>query len=147
MEEKVDKKYFIDNERVRKYLKDIKVKDSEEEMKIIKILDLPKEVHNDQERQRRVYSINGISPTVLARSDSTKILINENMQLKLRKFTPIENLRVQGFEEDFIENLRNSGVSDTQLYKQSGNAVSPPVIREIFNHLDGFLDPQEAIME
>jgi len=140
LEEKVDKKYFIDNERVTKYLKNIQINDTEEEMKIIKILDLPREVHNDQERQRRVYSTNGISPTVLARSDSTKILFRENGELKLRKFTPIENLRVQGFEEDFIEKLRNSGVSDTQLYKQSGNAVSPPVIREIFNHLEKFFD-------
>ncbi|SCY26772.1 DNA (cytosine-5-)-methyltransferase [Alkaliphilus peptidifermentans] len=142
LEEKVDKKYFIDNEGVKKYLENININinDTKEIMKIIKILDLPREVHNDQERQRRVYSTNGISPTVLARSDSAKILVKENGQLKLRKFTPIENFRVQGFEDEFIEKLRNSGVSDTQLYKQSGNAVSPPVIREIFNHIEKFLN-------
>lgn len=140
LEKQVDKKYFIDNERVRKYFENININDIREEMKIIKILDLPKEIHNDQERQRRVYSINGISPTILARADSTKILIKENEKLKLRKFTPVENLRVQGFEEEFIEKLKNSKVSDTQLYKQSGNAVSPPVIREIFNHIYKFLD-------
>lgn len=140
LENNVDRKYFIENEKVRRYLKNININDINENIKIIKILDLPREIHNDQERQRRVYSVNGISPTVLARSDSTKILIKENEELKLRKFTPIENLRVQGFEEDFIERLKNSGVSDTQLYKQSGNAVSPPVVREIFNHIDKFIN-------
>lgn len=140
LESNVDKKYYIDNLKVKNYLSSFSIDDTSNDMKIIKLFDLPKEVHNDQERQRRVYSINGISPTVLARADSTKILVNENGELKLRKFTPIENLRVQGFEEEFINNLKKSDVSDTQLYKQSGNAVSPPVIREIFNHIDKFIN-------
>lgn len=42
--------------------------------KIIKVFDIPKEVLNDNERQRRVYSIDGIAPTVLARQDQAKIL-------------------------------------------------------------------------
>ena len=88
-------------------------------------------MHNDQERQRRVYSIHGISPTVLARSDSTKIFVNS----KIRKLTPIENLKVQGFSKEFIDNLVSTGMSDTQIYKQSGNAVSPPVVTAILNHL------------
>ena len=46
---------------------------------IIKLFDIPKEIINDNERQRRVYSIDGISPSVLARTDSAKILI-ENFQ-------------------------------------------------------------------
>lgn len=140
LESEVEQKYFIDNNRIKKYLEEIQIEEQKEEMKIIKILDLPREVHNDQERQRRVYSINGISPTVLARSDSTKILIKKNKEIKIRKFTPVENLRVQGFEEEFIQNLKSAKVSDTQLYKQSGNAVSPPVIREIFNHIDKFIN-------
>lgn len=143
LENKVEKKYFIDNDKVNNYLENITIDDNEEEMKIIKLLDLPREVHNDQERQRRVYSIKGISPTILARSDSTKILIKENEELKIRKFTPIENLRVQGFEEEFINQLKHSDISDTQLYKQSGNAVSPPVVREIFNHIDRFINSNE----
>lgn len=41
---------------------------------IIKILDLPKTIIKDNERQRRVYSVEGICPTLLGRSDSPKIL-------------------------------------------------------------------------
>lgn len=144
LETKVDKKYYIENEKISKFLKSYKICNTKKEIKIIKILDLPKDVHKDQDRQRRVYSINGISPTVLARSDSTKILITENNELKLRKFTPVENLKIQGFNEEFIHKIKSSGASDTQLYKQSGNAVCPPVIREISNHLNKYLNLQDS---
>ena len=43
-------------------------------MEVIKLFDIPEEVINDNERQRRVYSTQGISPTILGRSDSVKIM-------------------------------------------------------------------------
>lgn len=46
---------------------------------IIKIFEIPKSIINDNERQRRVYSINGISPGLLARSDSPKIFIIDDL--------------------------------------------------------------------
>lgn len=48
----------------------------------IKELDIPKEIINDNERQRRVYSTNGISPTVLARQDSNKIICLGKLEMK-----------------------------------------------------------------
>lgn len=33
-------------------------------------------------------------------------------------------------------------MSDTQLYKQSGNAVSPPVISEIINNLLDYINEE-----
>ena len=44
----------------------------------------------------------------------------------IRKMTPREWARLQGFPDDF-----KFVVSDTQLYKQFGNSVTVPVIREI----------------
>lgn len=134
LEEKVEQNFYFDNNSMRMFLSTVKHKDIEERTnKIVKLFDLPKEVYNDLERQRRVYSTKGISPTVLARSDSTKIFIeNEN---KVRKITPVENFYIQGFEKEFVENIRNAGISATQMYKQSGNAVSPPVIEGIFERL------------
>lgn len=140
LEESVAEKYYFNNDKIKSYLETFIYEASPKSKKIIKLFDLPKDIHNDQERQRRVHSIKGISPTVLARSDTTKILIETQDGLKIRKLTPTENLRTQGFNELFIQNLKNAGVSDTQLYKQSGNAVSPPVIREIFNHLYHFIN-------
>ncbi|GEM_PF-106157 len=140
LENNVDNKYYFDNKSIKQYLGKININYLEErQQKIVKILDLPKEVYNDLERQRRVYSPYGISPTILARTDSTKVLLKVEEGYCLRKFTPLENFLVQGFDLDFINNLRNSKVSDTQMYKQSGNAVSPPVITGIVNHLTKFL--------
>lgn len=132
----IDNKYFFDNEKINSFLKEENVKElKEKQFKILKLFDLPREVHNDLERQRRVYSIKGISPTVLARSDTTKILVNTESGYKVRKVTPEENFYIQGFDKEFVENIKNTGMSATQMYKQSGNAVSPPVITGIVNYL------------
>lgn len=133
IESDVDYKYYFKSESITEYIKTSSIVDKHQVSNSInKVLDLPREIHNDNERQRRVYSVNGISPTILARSDSTKIFINNCV----RKITPEEALRAQGFSDNFIFNIRQSGISDTQLYKQAGNAVSPPVVEGIFNELN-----------
>ncbi|WP_158552808.1 DNA (cytosine-5-)-methyltransferase [Macrococcoides caseolyticum] len=134
----VDKKYYIKNEKITEFLNEIKIPVVTTKNEIIKLFDLPKEVHNDMERQRRVYSVMGISPTVLARADSTKIYLEENGEKVIRKITPIENFLAQGFSLNFVNKLSKAKISDTQLYKQSGNAVSPPIIRDIILHIDKF---------
>ncbi|QZE12230.1 DNA (cytosine-5-)-methyltransferase [Mycoplasma sp. Ms02] len=141
----VDQKYFLRSDKLHKFIAQQTIENNlRVENKILKVFDLPKEIHNDQERQRRVYSIYGISPTLLARSDTTKILIKDSQGYKIRKLTPKENLKVQGFSDHFIDNLLHSGMSDTQLYKQSGNAVSPPVIKAICNLIkERILDKKE----
>ena len=136
LEKNVDSKYYLESTKVNELLRKSSIAYKfEREDKILKVLDIPREIHNDLERQRRVYSIKGISPTILARADSPKILVLEEDEFKIRKITPEENFYIQGFEKNFVKNIRNSGMSDTQMYKQSGNAVSPPVVAEIFNKL------------
>lgn len=132
LEENVDKGFFFDTKIIRDYLKEKQYEDvMESEERIIKLFDLPRDVHNDLERQRRVYSVKGISPTVLARADSTKIYVEHNGEKAIRKITAVENFYMQGFGKEFVENIKNIGTSNTQMYKQSGNAVSPPVIEGI----------------
>ena len=137
LEKNVDKKYYLNSPKIEKYLSTINKDElkNKPQQKILKEFTLPREVHNDLDRQRRVYSIYGISPTLLARSDSPKIIFKENNKFKIRKLTPLETLRIQGFNNEFTHNIQKNGMSDTQLYKQSGNAVSPPVISEIINFL------------
>src|SRR5699024_4129325 len=48
----------------------------------IKLFDIPKEIVNDNERQRRVYSTEGASPAVLARTDSAKVLEGIEPEIK-----------------------------------------------------------------
>lgn len=137
LEHEVEEKYYFDTELIKEYIEsNDKINDVENHsLKIIKLFDLPREVHNDLERQRRVYSSRGISPTVLARSDSTKILVEEDGRKRIRKVTPAENFYIQGFGKKFVSNIANTGMSATQMYKQSGNAVSPPVIAGIVKTL------------
>jgi site-specific DNA-cytosine methylase len=55
---------------------------------------------------------------------------------QLRKLTPKECLRLQGFPDELYYDAKAAGVSDTQLYKQAGNAVSVPVIKRVIMQLE-----------
>ena len=60
---------------------------------------------------------------------------NKYNKYKIRKITPMEGLLLQGFDKSFYKSAKESQVSDTQLYKQIGNAVSVNVVYAIFNFL------------
>jgi len=66
------------------------------------------------------------NPTL--RSISGQTLIGKDTEI--RRLTPIECERLQGFPDDWTE-----GVSDTQRYKTLGNAVTVNVVREIMKKL------------
>ena len=73
----------------------------------------------------------GISPTIPARArqdGSGQPVIEKDMRIRL--LTPIECERLQGFPDGWTE-----GVSDTQRYKQLGNAVTVNVIYEVARRL------------
>ena len=80
--------------------------------------------------------------TISARyyKDGSEILI-EQQNKNPRKLTPREAARLQGFPDSFV-----IPVSDTQAYKQFGNSVAVPVIREIAIKLIEILDyPEKRI--
>lgn len=47
---------------------------------------------------------------------------------KVRRLTPKECFRLQGFKDEMVELGYKLGISDSQLYKMAGNAVSVPVV-------------------
>ncbi|WP_040030403.1 DNA (cytosine-5-)-methyltransferase [Staphylococcus cohnii] len=51
--------------------------------------------------------------------------------LRIRKLTPLECWRLQGFTDEQFYKAKDSGVSNSQLYKQAGNSVSVPVVDAI----------------
>jgi DNA (cytosine-5)-methyltransferase 1 len=57
---------------------------------------------------------------------------NQAIEIKsrIRRLTPIECERLQGFPDNFTE-----GVSDTQRYKQMGNTITVNVIQSLINNL------------
>ena len=54
---------------------------------------------------------------------------------RIRRLMPIEAWRLQGFTTEQFEKVAATGMSDAQLYKQAGNAVSVPVVEEIARNL------------
>jgi DNA (cytosine-5)-methyltransferase 1 len=53
----------------------------------------------------------------------------------IRKLTPEEAFALQGFDSDFYSNALNAGVSNHQMFKQAGNAVSVNTVYAILYHL------------
>ena len=66
---------------------------------------------------------------------SNNYILGENRRKWVRKLTPTEAFRLQGFPDSFVKNSQNSGISDTQLYMQAGNAVTVNTVEAILNLL------------
>ena len=47
---------------------------------------------------------------------------------KIRRLTPLECFRLQGFPDEMIEKAREIGLADCRLYKMAGNAVTVNVV-------------------
>ena len=62
------------------------------------------------------------------------VFIDKNKKVhigKIRKLTPRECWRLQGFTDEQFDKVIEAGMSDTQLYKQAGNAVTVNVISAV----------------
>ena len=54
--------------------------------------------------------------------------------MRIRKLTPLECWRLMGFDDDFYK-AKNSGISDTQLYRQAENSIVVNVLEKILECL------------
>ncbi|WP_114381796.1 DNA cytosine methyltransferase [Paenibacillus prosopidis] len=54
---------------------------------------------------------------------------------RIRKVTPLECFGLQSFPDEWYYKLNEHGVSDSQLYKMAGNAVTSRVAYEIGKRL------------
>lgn len=93
-----------------------------------------------------VYSEEGLAPTITTnKGEGNKILqigsnIEKNQKIqksiyKIRKLTPLECLRLMGFDDEDYYILKKNKVSDTQIYKMAGNSIVVDVLENIFNKL------------
>lgn len=93
-----------------------------------------------QEHNNRVHSTEGISPTLTAVSGGTHhIKIFDPTNYRVRKLTPTEYGRLQAFPMETWEQV----VSDSQAYKQFGNAVTTNVVEAIACALRCVLETDE----
>ena len=64
-------------------------------------------------------------------TSGNKFAVLDPTFLELRKLTPLECFRLQGFPDDIVHLAKKLGISDTQLYKMAGNAVTVQVAQSI----------------
>ena len=60
---------------------------------------------------------------------------DEQNNVRIRRLTPRECWRLQGFPDEYFDKAKAAGISDTQLYKQAGNGVTVNVARAIGERL------------
>lgn len=90
-----------------------------------------------QEHNNRVHDPDGISPTATAVAGGThRIKILDTTNYRVRKLTPTEYGRLQGFPMDNWEQV----VSNSQAYKQFGNTVTVSVAYALAVSIKEFLD-------
>ena len=61
--------------------------------------------------------------------------MNEEEKPRIRKLTPKECWRLMGYTDEDFDNAKNAGVSNSQLYKQAGNAIVKQVLMTIFKQM------------
>jgi DNA (cytosine-5)-methyltransferase 1 len=89
-------------------------------------------LYSDKFCERNVFDVNGISPTLKVGGDTPMVCPN----VRLRRLTPKECFRIQGF---FNDEINLEGLSDTRLYKLAGNGqdvnVVSLILKEMFKDL------------
>lgn len=82
-----------------------------------------------------VMSLEGICKCLTATDSMQKWIIDNNQNL--RKLTPLECERLQGFPDNWTKfGVNDELISNSQRYKCCGNAVTTNVITHIFNNWD-----------
>lgn len=83
-------------------------------------------------------SLDKPSRTLTANSSGREMMVidhENNGKKQFRKLTSLEYWKLQGFSKEDYYKAVNAGVSDTQLKKQAGNAVTVNVIKAIGERL------------
>ncbi len=85
----------------------------------------------EEKRQngRRMKAPGEPSFTLTAQDRHGVALVDGNV--RIRRLTPRECWRLQGFPDEYFDKAKAAGISDTQLYKTAGNGVTVNVARAI----------------
>lgn len=134
LEEEVDEKYYLSwetYEKLKKFESNARLYDVNWISPTLNTMQWghrqPKIIERPHGFNKGSIRSDGISPTI-------RFQVNWNTLVwweRIRKITPIECERIQGFPDWWSSNV----VSNSQAYKQMWNAISIPPAREIFKNL------------
>lgn len=100
---------------------------------------------NYNEAARRVYSTDGVSPTLLA-NNNNRVAKIQLPNFRVRKLTPRECFRLMGVGETEIDTLLNSGLSNSRLYVLAGNSIVVDVLVALFDRMFVNTEPTELTL-
>ena len=72
-----------------------------------------------------------VAPTLRAGNPHTAVFDG----VRIRKLEPLENVLLMGFEKADYEKMKEAGVSNAQIYKQTGNSIVVDVLLAIYRKL------------
>lgn len=92
----------------------------------------------------RIYDVGHVSPTLQANNGNASkgSIIIGGQNIRIRRLTPKECWRLQGFPDEYFDKAKAAGISDSQLYKMAGNAVTVNVARAIGERLKEIEDEE-----
>src|SRR5699024_1508669 len=138
LEDEVDEKYYLSEEKAEKLVMNI---DSD---KVIGVREATKRGYAVAEQGD---SVNVSYPSSKTRRGRVGKQVAQTLQagevnqgvvmedLRIRKLTPLECWRLQSFTDEQFHKAKDSGVSNSQLYKQSGNAITISVADAIIKKI------------
>ena len=92
--------------------------------------------HYGNDQMNRVYSPDGISPTLKTVSGGggrqVKITTPDE---QVRALTPREYFRLMGFDDSDVDVLIENRISNTQIYKMAGNSIAVTMLEHLFGQL------------
>jgi len=105
--------------------------------KVVQIADRPIRLGTigSDSQGNRIYSPKGLAPTLISSGSGNKAGLYLLEDLRIRRLTPLECFRLQGFPDDIYYKAKEIGISDTQLYKMTGNTVTVQVVQTIARKL------------
>lgn len=88
--------------------------------------------HYGNDQMNRVYSPDGLCPTLKTVSGGGGREVKVYDGERYRKLTPTEYFRLMGFTDADVELLMNNGISKTQIYKMAGNSIPVKMLEHLF---------------
>ena len=137
LEKSVDEKYYL-SERIKPTILSNGSKNFKSKSEINQLIARP--LTATMVKMHRACQDNYYSDEFLNHQNPSKYLEkvipkDEQAKHRIRKITPLEALRLQGFDEDFCLNAFKAGVSNHQLYKQAGNSMTVDVLADLINEI------------
>ncbi|WP_373900539.1 DNA (cytosine-5-)-methyltransferase [Geomicrobium sp. JCM 19037] len=98
---------------------------------------------NKRQNGRR-FKEDGEESFTLTAQDRHDIAVGAYPRYRIRKLTPLETWRLQGFSDAAHATVEDAGISNSQRYKQAGNAVTVNVIDALMPALLRHIEPASS---